>query len=67
MGYKNKATIHGFRGVASTVLNESSKFSVDVIERQLSHVEVTQQDGLITMLIPARKNQHDAMVGGLSG
>ena len=39
MGYKNKATIHGFRGVASTVLNESRLYSVDVIERQLAHIE----------------------------
>ena len=39
MGYKTKATIHGFRSVASTILNESGEFSVDVIERQLAHVE----------------------------
>jgi len=39
MGYKNKATIHGFRGVASTVLNESGLFPIDVIERQLSHID----------------------------
>ncbi len=39
MGYKTKATIHGFRSVASTVLNESGEFSIDVIERQLAHVE----------------------------
>jgi len=39
MGYKDKATIHGIRGLASTVLNESGRFDIDVIERQLSHVE----------------------------
>ncbi len=39
MGYKNKATIHGFRGVASTVLNESGLFPIDVIERQLAHID----------------------------
>jgi len=39
LGYKNKATIHGFRGLASTVLNESRLFSVDVIERQLAHID----------------------------
>jgi len=39
MGCKDKAAIHSFRGVASTVLNESGKFTVDVIERQLAHVE----------------------------
>ena len=39
LGYKGKATIHGFRGVASTALNESGLFSVDMIERQLAHIE----------------------------
>jgi integrase len=39
MGYKDKATIHGFRGVASTAFNESGLFGEDVIEKQLSHVE----------------------------
>ncbi len=39
MGYKDKATIHGFRSVASTVLNESGLFSVDIIERQLAHID----------------------------
>lgn len=39
LGYKDRATIHGFRGVASTVLNESGLFSVDVIERQLAHID----------------------------
>jgi integrase len=39
MGYKGKATVHGFRGTASTILNESGLFGRDVIERQLSHQE----------------------------
>jgi hypothetical protein len=30
-------TAHGFRASASTLLNESGKWSVDAIERQLSH------------------------------
>ena len=38
MGYHKRATIHGFRSVASTVLNEHS-FSTDAIERQLAHSE----------------------------
>ena len=38
MGYKHKMTVHGFRAVASTVLNEQ-EFRVDVIERQLAHSE----------------------------
>jgi len=39
MGYKDKATIHGFRATASTILNESGLFKPDVIERQLAHQE----------------------------
>ena len=38
MGYKNKATVHGFRTTASTYLNESG-YNPDAIERQLSHGE----------------------------
>jgi integrase len=39
MGYKGRMTVHGFRALASTVLNEESGFSRDVIERQLAHKE----------------------------
>jgi integrase len=39
MGYHGRATTHGFRGVASTILNESNLFNPDWIERQLAHVE----------------------------
>lgn len=39
IGYKGKATPHGFRGTASTILNESGRFGRDVIERQLAHQE----------------------------
>jgi integrase len=39
MGYKSKMTGHGFRAVASTILNESGRFRADVIERQLAHCE----------------------------
>lgn len=38
MGYKGRMTGHGFRSVASTLLNEHG-FRHDVIERQLAHVE----------------------------
>lgn len=38
MGYaKEEMTAHGFRGTASTLLNESGKFSPDAIERSLAH------------------------------
>lgn len=36
MGWHGRATVHGFRGVASTVLNENG-FNSDWIERQLAH------------------------------
>lgn len=38
LGYKGKMTGHGFRAVASTILNETG-FRADVIERQLAHGE----------------------------
>ena len=36
MGYQNKMTGHGFRSLASTILNEKG-YQPDVIERQLAH------------------------------
>lgn len=42
MGYHSRMTGHGFRGLASTVLNEHG-FNSDWIERQLAH---TEQDGV---------------------
>jgi integrase len=38
MGYHSRATGHGFRSTASTILNEHG-FRSDVIERQLAHSE----------------------------
>jgi integrase len=38
MGYRSRATGHGFRSTASTILNEHG-FRADVIERQLAHSE----------------------------
>lgn len=38
MGYHSRATVHGFRGTASTVLNEKG-FNRDWIEMQLAHVQ----------------------------
>ena len=39
LGYRGRMTAHGFRSLASTVLNEQSGFAHDVIERQLAHKE----------------------------
>lgn len=38
MGYHSRATVHGFRATASTILNEQG-WRADVIERQLAHSE----------------------------
>jgi integrase len=38
MGYHGRATVHGFRAMASTALNEKG-FRPDVIERQFAHQE----------------------------
>jgi integrase len=44
MGYKGKMTGHGFRAVASTMLNEQG-YRADVIERQLAHCETNEVRG----------------------
>lgn len=36
MGYKDVMTAHGFRATASSLLNESGKWSPDAIERAMS-------------------------------
>jgi len=41
MGYKGKATGHGFRATASTTLNEMG-YNPDAIERQLAHTETNK-------------------------
>lgn len=39
LGYRGRMTVHGFRALASTVLNESKQWRPDAIERQLDHRE----------------------------
>jgi len=39
LGYKGRMSGHGFRSVASSILNESGLWSADAIERQLAHCE----------------------------
>lgn len=39
MGMEGKQTGHGFRGLASTIMNERSDIRAEVIERQLAHKE----------------------------
>lgn len=38
MGYRRRATVHGFRSLGSTVLNEA-QFNRDWIELQLAHAD----------------------------
>jgi len=42
MGYHSRATTHGFRSTASTILNESGRWHPDAIERQLAHTDANQ-------------------------
>jgi integrase len=39
MGYAGRMTGHGFRSLASTILNEQRKYHPDIIERQLAHAD----------------------------
>ncbi len=39
LGYRDKSTVHGFRGSFSTIANESGLWAPDVIELCLAHVE----------------------------
>lgn len=41
-GFASRATVHGFRSTASTILNESGLFRADAIERQLAHVPANE-------------------------
>ncbi len=42
MGYHSRATTHGFRSTASTILNESGRWHPDAIERQLAQTDANQ-------------------------
>lgn len=39
LGYRNKTTMHGWRGTFSTIANESGLWAPDIIEMQLAHAE----------------------------
>lgn len=45
MGYHSRATVHGFRRLASTSLNEAG-FNRDFIEKQLAHAESNKIRGI---------------------
>ncbi len=64
MGYHSRATGHGFRTTASTILNETG-FRADAIERQLAHVEPNKVRGAYKQgRISARAPPDDAGLGG---
>jgi integrase len=56
LGYKGRMTGHGFRSVASTLLNEQG-YNRDAIERQLAHCERDEVRGAYNRAeyLPARK------------
>jgi integrase len=62
LGYKGKMTGHGFRAVASTMLNEMGLFRADVIERQLAHSERNEVRGAYNRAeyLPERKKMMQA-------
>lgn len=45
LGYRSRATMHGFRSTASTILNEH-QFPPDVIEKQLAHEDRNKVRGI---------------------
>lgn len=68
MGYKGKMTGHGFRAVASTILNETG-FKPDVIERQLAHCERNEVRGAYNRAeyLPERKKMMQHWADYLDG
>jgi integrase len=66
MGYHCRATAHGFRATASTILNEQG-FRPHVIERQLAHVERNKVRAAYhrAEYLPERRKS-DAALGGFS-
>ena len=67
LGFKGKMTGHGFRAVASTILNEMGKFRPDVIERQLAHAESNEVRGAYNRAeyLPERKKMMQAWANHL--
>ena len=68
MGYHGRATVHGFRGVASTWLNEAG-FPSDWIERQLAHDERNEVRGAYNsaQYLPGRRQMMAAWADHLDG
>jgi len=70
MGYEQGAmTVHGFRAMASTLLNESQKWHRDAIERQLAHSERDEVRGAYNYAehLPERRKMMQAWSDYLDG
>ncbi len=75
LGYAGTMTAHGFRSTASSLLNESGKWSPDVIEAALAHKDKDQVRSIYNRtrywqprveMMQAWSDQLDALkVGGL--
>jgi len=60
MGYKSRATAHGIRATASSILNEED-FNRDAIERQLAHQERNKVRGAYTYHAEYLKERREMM------
>ena len=66
MGYHSRATVHGFRSTASTVLNEA-QFNRDWIEMQLAHFDGSVRGVYNAAEWLPQPSQNDVLVGRLLG
>jgi integrase len=68
MGYHSRATGHGFRTTASTILNEQG-FPADAIERQLAHGEKNKVRAAYNKAeyLPTRRKMMQAWADYLDG
>lgn len=63
----DEMTAHGFRAMASTLLNESGRWNPDAIERALAHGDSNKVRGLSSRRALERARRDGAMVERLSG
>ena len=67
LGYRDRMTGHGFRGLASTILNENG-FDESHIELQLAHMKRNKVAAAYNhAFFPKATHNDDAVVGRLSG
>lgn len=67
LGVEEEQTGHGFRGLASTTMNERSGARLEVIERQLAHKERNMRPACLQPCrVSGRTQAVNAIVVGLS-